>query len=53
MFALQGELGFANRESRLRQVSDAIGREIESSNDLTLDELSIVLDVLGRMKEQK
>jgi hypothetical protein len=53
MFVMFGEAGFATdartaegRAARLAYITNVIGRDVESSNDLTVDELSQVIDAL-------
>jgi hypothetical protein len=53
MFVMFGEAGFASdarstegRTARLAYIANVIGRDVESSNDLTADELSQVIDAL-------
>lgn len=43
-----GEAGFADRDERLEQVGAIVGKKIESSNDLTKDEASKVIDLLDQ-----
>ena len=43
-----GEPGFADRDERLEQVGALVGKKIASSNDLTKDEASRVIDLLDQ-----
>lgn len=49
MHAQLGELGLTDRASKLTTVSMLVGRDIESSNDLTKAEASQVIDTLDRL----
>jgi hypothetical protein len=56
MFALWGELGYgddANRATRLDLTSKFIGREVATSNDLTVDEAAVVIARLEARKAEK
>lgn len=43
-----GEKGFKERDERLEQVGALVGKKIASSNDLTKDEASSVIDLLDK-----
>lgn len=51
MFALLGEHGIKSKADRLAYCTLTIGREIESSNDLTAAEVSRIIDSLQAMSE--
>ena len=44
MFAGFNELGITDREQRLAWIGDVVGRDVESSNNLTVGEASTVID---------
>lgn len=46
IFALLGDRGITDRDKRLAGISKVIGRQIDSTNDLTRDEAARVIDVL-------
>lgn len=46
LHALFNQCGFTDREDRLRATVTIVGREVDTSNDLTKHEASIVIDVL-------
>lgn len=48
MAAAMNELGMTDRDMALAYVADAVGRTVESRNDLTKDEASRVIDSLER-----
>lgn len=52
MHATFNNLGITDRDNRLTYASDVIGREIESSTDLTEAEASAVIDALEADREQ-
>lgn len=52
LHATFNELGITDRDQRMAYTIDVIGRDIESSNDLTKDEASRVIDRLQRDLEQ-
>lgn len=52
MFALLGELGITDRESRLLYVSDVVGREVTSSADMTDADAEQVIAALQADLEQ-
>lgn len=49
MHALFGQVEWTDRADRLRAASAIVGRELDSSTDLTRDEASKVIDTLGRI----
>jgi hypothetical protein len=51
MFALFNRLGVTEREHRMRYTADVIGREVETSRDLTRAEATAVIDALAREAE--
>jgi hypothetical protein len=48
MFALFNETAFKEREERLTFIGEIVGREVESSNDLSADDKSLVIAALER-----
>lgn len=52
MFATMNEAGIADRDERLRYVSDVIGREVTSSSEMTDADASMVIDVLSAQVAQ-
>lgn len=51
MFASMNEAGITDRDDRLKYVSDVIGREVASSNEMTEDDARAVLDALKKDAE--
>jgi hypothetical protein len=54
MFALFGKIGLGDdehRDARLRYAIDVIGRDITSSNELTRQEATDLIDTLAREAE--
>jgi hypothetical protein len=52
MHATFNELGITERDDRLRFVREVIGRDVESSKDLTKSEATKVIDALVKRQEQ-
>ena len=50
MGALMREVGLTDRDAALRFVSDAVGREVASRNDLSRKEAGDVIDALTELK---
>lgn len=48
MGTVMGKLGMTDRDSALAYVADIVGRAVESRNDLTKAEASLVIDALDR-----
>lgn len=51
LHALFGQVGWTDRDDRLRAASAIAGRTLSSSTDLTRDEASRVIDTLGRIAD--
>lgn len=51
MFALFGELGLRDRDTRLAWATEHLGREIDTANDLTDVEASALIDALEQEKD--